>query len=111
VEVVGAGVASVPAQAALLPIFSLLRLPDNPQQLVGTSPGLTSLDLLAERSIFPNIENPRSVKDRYQFLCPLPGHEGNTHRKQLVSERTLFDTTFSTLQQEDALRINLVGYG
>jgi hypothetical protein len=33
-----------------------------------------TLELLAARSIFPDVENPRSVKDRYKFHCPLPGH-------------------------------------
>jgi hypothetical protein len=39
----------------------------------------TTLELLAARGIFPDIENPRSVKDRYKFLCPLPGHANDTH--------------------------------
>ena len=38
----------------------------------------TTLELLASRSIFPEIENPHSVKDRYKFLCPLPGHGGDS---------------------------------
>ena len=39
----------------------------------------TTLELLAARGIFYHIENPRSVKDRYKFLCPLPGHANDTH--------------------------------
>jgi hypothetical protein len=39
----------------------------------------TTLELLAARGIFPDAENPRSAKDRYRFLCPLPGHANDTH--------------------------------
>jgi hypothetical protein len=39
----------------------------------------TTLELLAERGIYPATEHPRSIKDRYKFLCPLPGHANDTH--------------------------------
>jgi hypothetical protein len=38
----------------------------------------TTLEILAERGTYPAMENPRSTKDRYKFLCPLPGHQHDT---------------------------------
>ena len=35
---------------------------------------LSTVELLAERGIYPARENTRSVKDQYEYLCPLPGH-------------------------------------
>jgi hypothetical protein len=39
----------------------------------------TTLELLAVRGIYPARENFHSVKDRYLFHCPLPGHSNDIH--------------------------------
>jgi hypothetical protein len=46
----------------------------------------TTLELLADRGLFPDVENTRSAKDRYKFLCPLPGHAGDTNPSFWVHE-------------------------
>lgn len=51
------------------PVLGDLLFPQSPK---------TTLELLADRSIFPDVENSRSIKDRYKFRCPLPGHGGDT---------------------------------
>ena len=35
---------------------------------------LSTVELLSDRGIYPARENTRSVKDHYEYLCPLPGH-------------------------------------
>jgi hypothetical protein len=44
-----------------------------------SDPSKTTLELLADQGLFPDAENTRSVKDRYKFLCPLPGHGGDSN--------------------------------
>jgi hypothetical protein len=41
--------------------------------------GATTINLLAEKGIHPAWENPHSIKDRYYYLCPLPGHGNDSH--------------------------------
>lgn len=42
-----------------------------------TTATLTTLDLLAEKGIFPDRTNHQNPKDTYLFRCPLPGHQDN----------------------------------
>ena len=44
----------------------------------------TSLELLADRGIYPTKENTRSLKDRYTFHCPLPGHSDDRNPSFLI---------------------------
>jgi hypothetical protein len=44
----------------------------------------TTLELLADRGIYPTKENTRSLKDRYAFPCPLPGHSNDRNPSFLV---------------------------
>lgn len=47
--------------------------------ILQSSPFKTTLDVLADRGIFQAKENLYSVKSRYHFLCPLPGHAHDVH--------------------------------